>query len=1131
MDFEIISSANKMELTDFSNTSIRDNHDHGTVGQFLKDKMKDDSELSIVSAFFTIYGYDALKEYLEKIKSLRFLYGDPSFTKSVDPSIGSKKIFRIEDENIELTNILEQNRIARECANWIQRKVEIRSVNKANFLHGKLYHINNNGIEDAIVGSSNFTVRGLGLSPQKNIELNLEVDSKRDRTDLKNWFAKLWENNDLVQDVKDEVLLYLSELYKDYDPEFIYYKTLYHLFARFIEEQATADILTEGGNLRETEIWKTLFEFQKDAVRSAINKINKHNGCIIADSVGLGKTFEALAVIKYFELKNFRVLVLCPKKLKDNWTVFQAHKGNRLNWFEKDRFSYSVLYHTDLSRICGTSDADGINLSTFNWGAFDLVVIDESHNFRNDTKGKKDEDGNIIRRSRYERMLHEIIGSGVKTKVLLLSATPVNTNLKDLRNQIRIITDDQDRAFFETLQINSVSDTLKLAQTQFTNWAKEKQREGIRSKELLDKLDSSLFRLLDELTISRSRSHIKRYYQHEIEKIGMFPERARPRPIYSEIDSMGRFLSYDRLQDEIGKYELSLFKPSAFVKAEFRALYAEKAKTIGIMGFLQEDREKFLIGMMKMNFLKRLESSVESFEITMLRCVNKIEDLEKRIREYQDQKARDPEFDVDETRFKDEEDEELNELYTVGKKLKYELKHLDLDNWLKALKKDKEQLSILYTSAESVTPDRDLKLRELKKLISEKIGSPSVNREGTTIRKVLIFTAFADTAFYLYNNIAEWAYDTLGVHSALVTGGDGGNKTNYQPKGYHHLTEYNHILTNFSPVSKGRSKLESEMPQDDEIEILIATDCISEGQNLQDCDYLVNYDIHWNPVRVIQRFGRIDRIGSRNKIIHLINFWPTKDLDKYINLKYRVEARMALVDVTATNEDNVLNPDEIKDLVETELRYRDKQLLRMKDEILEMDDLNENIPSLSQFTLDDFRIDLLNYLQENKEKLENAPFGIYAIAKKEIDREDLLEKAKDVLQPGVIFCLKQKEIHSSVEKVNPLQPYFIVYVRNDGDVRFSFTHPKQILEMYRLLCSGRNEVFEDLCRMFNNETSEGKNMEAYSRLIKKAVGNISKLLGKRNEAQLEGRSGKLINENEIPKEEDDFELVTWLIIK
>jgi len=1122
-----------MEHPEALNSSIRDNHNHGTVGQFLKEKIKDNSDLSIVSAFFTIYAYDALKSELEKINRLRFLYGDPSFTESVDPTKGSKKIFKIEDEDIELKNVLVQRRIARECADWIRRKTEIRSVNKANFLHGKMYHINNNGLEDAIVGSSNFTTRGLGLSVLKNIELNLEVDSRRDRQDLKNWFDILWNNQDLVKDVKDEVLQYLNELYKDYDPEFIYYKTLYHLFERFIDEQASSDLLTEGGTIAETEIWETLFDFQKDAVKSAINKINTHNGCIIADSVGLGKTYEALAIIKYFELKNFRVLVVCPKKLKDNWTVFQAHKNNPLNPFPKDRFSYNVLFHSDLSRNKGISVADSLDLSPgrFTWGAYDLVVIDESHNFRNDTKGKKGEDGTPITISRYERMLKDIIGKGVKTKVLLLSATPVNTNLKDLRNQIRFITDDHDKAFAQSLQIKSVSETLKLAQTQFTNWAKQKQRESVSSKELLDKLDSSLFKLLDELTISRSRKHIKKYYGYEMDKIGLFPERAKPMPVYSEIDLKERFLSYDRLKDEIEKYELSLFKPSTYVQEEFKSYYAEKAKTFGIKGFLQEDREKYLIGMMKVNFLKRLESSVESFEITMLRCVNKIEDLEKKIKDYQNKKVQDPDFDVEDSRLEGEEDEELNEIFTVGKKLKYELKHLKLDEWLVALKKDKEQLSLLYNSAQAVTPENDAKLQNLKNIISEKISSPGVDREGKQNKKVLIFTAFSDTASYLYENISGWADTTLGVHSALVTGGNGGNKTTLQPKGFHNLTEFNHLLTNFSPRAKGREKLGKEMPQDEEIDILIATDCISEGQNRQDCHFLINYDIHWNPVRVIQRFGRIDRIGTKNMIIYLVNFWPTKDLDKYINLKYRVEARMALVDVTATNEDNVLNPDEIKDLVTTELRYRDKQLLRMKDEILEMDDLNENIPSLSEFTLDDFRIDLVNYLLANKEKLESTPFGIYAVTGHEIETKNISEKAKEIIQPGVIFCLRQKQGATSVEKVNPLQPYFLAYVRNNGDVRFSFTQPKQILELYRLLCSNRNDVIEELCRIFNNETSNGKNMEAYSTLLQKTVTNISKLLNKRNEAQLEGRGGMLLNTGELPHDDTDFELITWLIIK
>lgn len=1122
-------------MIDTNTSSIKDNHSHGSVGDFLREKIKAGTDLSVVSAFFTIYAYEALKNEMEQVNSLRFLYGDPSSIKSLDPNKTSKKYFNIRDEEIALENQLDQSRTAKDCADWIERKVEIKSVKKINFLHGKLYHMNNKGVEEAIVGSSNFTVRGLGLSKNRNIELNLEVDSKRDRQDLLTWFNKLWNNQmeDVeVADVKKEVLEYLRQLYLDYSPEFVYYKTLYHLFYRFIADQQTADLLTEGGTLKDTQIWNQLFDFQKDAVKSAVNKINTHNGCIIADSVGLGKTYEALAVIKYFELKNFRVLVLSPKKLKDNWTVYQAHQNNNLNPFPKDRFSYSVMYHTDLSREHGKSDANGIDISTFNWGAFDLVVIDESHNFRNDTKGKKDEDGKTIHKSRYERMLLDIIGSGVKTKVLLLSATPVNTNLKDLRNQIRFITDDKDRAFSDTLQIPSVSDTLKKAQTQFSNWAKLKSTEQISSKELSDKLDGTLFKLLDAITISRSRSHIKKFYKHEMEKIGLFPDRAKPKAIYSEIDLKGRFISYDRLTDEIDKYELSLFKPSFFVQEEFKEYYKVKAATDGVLNFTQENREKFLIGMMKVNFLKRLESSIESFEITMLRCVNKIEDLEARIKDYQKKKTDDPSIDFDDTKLEGEEDDDYKELYTVGKKLKYELKHLDLDKWLVALKKDKEQLSLLHDNAEAVTPERDAKLKTLKEIIAEKINNPTKNREGKPNRKILIFTAFADTASYLYDNISEWAYKELKVNSALVSGGKGGNKTNFNPKGFRDLTEYNHILTNFAPVAKGRAKLGDAMPQDGEIDILIATDCISEGQNLQDCDFLINYDIHWNPVRVIQRFGRIDRIGSLSDEIFLVNFWPTENLDKYINLKYRVEARMALVDVTATHEDNVLNPDEIKELVESEMKYRDKQLIRMKDEVLDMDDINENVPSLSEFTLDDFRIDLVNYLDaESIDKLENAPLGIYALTKKEIEIKDLPESAKEVLQPGVIFCFKQKEIATANDKVNPLQPFFLVYIRNNGDVRFNFMRPKQILEMYRMLCSGRKETYDDLCKLFNNETQDGKEMTVYSDLLKKCVRNIATLLDKRNEMQLEGRNGKLINEAELPKAENDFELITWLIIK
>ena len=1111
-------------------SSIRDNQKRGTVGEYLADQLTDTSKLNIVSAYFTIHAYNALKDKLDNIKELNFLFGEPRFVKALDPDKSTHKSFRIENEEIQIANKLQQSKIAKDCAEWIRNKVDIRSIKQANLMHGKMYHIDNNGIEQAIVGSSNFTLKGLGLTKQSNIELNLVVDSNRDRNDLKAWFFDIWNNPELVEDVKSEVLQYLEQLYVDQQPEFLYFKTLYHIFEKFLEDQTKGGLLTEKHLLTETEIWKTLFEFQKDAVKGAINKILKHQGCIIADSVGLGKTYEALAVIKYFELLNARVMVLCPKKLKENWTIYQAHTGSKLNPFTQDRYAYTVLCHTDLSRENGKSG--DIDLAQFNWGAFDLVVIDESHNFRNNTKGKRDDEGNIVRLSRYERLMQDIIKKGGKTKVLMLSATPVNNTLSDLRNQIAFITEDVDNAFSdpESMGIQSISETLRVAQQMFINWTKQRIKEKKTSRDLLADLDSAFFKLLDELTIARSRKHILRYYKDEISKIGGFPKRLKPDSRYSEIDLTGRFLSYDKLNEEIEQYALSLFNPSRYVKDKFIKYYEQKARTSGFIQFTQRDRESFLIGMMKINFMKRLESSIESFEITMDRTIKKIEGLEAKIANFQ-QIRKDPDFDISNLEIDALDDEDLKDALEVGKKLTFNLDHLELDKWLIDLKKDKDQLSVLYNAAVSVTPEKDAKLKDLKQLIENKVKNPTLNNYGKPNKKVLIFTAFADTAQYLYDQIKDWALRNLKVHIALVTGGSGNSRSTFMPKGYKGQSEYGSILTNFSPIAKRRNQIQS-MPQDGEIDILIATDCISEGQNLQDCDYLINYDIHWNPVRIIQRFGRIDRIGSHNPEVQLVNFWPTKDLDHYIKLKHRVEARMALVDITATAEDNILKPDEIKNLVTDNLKYRDKQLLRLKDEILDLEDFNESV-NLSDFTLDDFRIELANYIDANKDLLENAPLGLYAVVPHAIGQTSLFEQGvADIIQPGVIFCLKQKGSTEGNEKVNPLQPYFLVYIRDDRVVRFTFTHPKQILEIYRMLCIGKTKPLEELCRKFDRETLNGGDMKTYNNLLKLAIKSIAKTFSRRVVNQLFTNRGATIptNDNNVT-DDTDFELITWLVIK
>jgi len=1087
---------------------IRDNHSRGSVADFLRLRVSEGSALSIVSAYFTIHAYQALKKNLDGVERLRFLFGEPRFIGSLDPEKTERKRFAIEDDGLELANRLQQRQVAFDCARWLNEKVDIRSVLDANFVHGKMYHIDDGRREHAIVGSSNFTRRGLGISSTPNIELNLIVDSDRDRSDLKAWFDAIWDDQKLVSDVKDEVLRYLEQLYVNHAPEFIYFKTLYHVFERFISGQDADAALFEQTAIIDTEVWKALFDFQKDGVKGAIHKINAHNGCILADSVGLGKTYSALAVIKYFELRNHRVLVLCPKRLRDNWTVFLAQNNSELNPFLKDRFSYTVLSHTDLSRESGK--VDGVDLATINWSNFDLIVIDESHNFRNNTKGKRDEDGNIVRKSRYERLMDDVIKKGVKTKILLLSATPVNNDLRDLRNQIYFVTEGRDAAFAPDLAIKSIKDTLATAQKTFMEWAR---RSGERdARDLMDRLPASFFTLLDELTIARSRNHIKKYYRASLEKIGHFPKRRKPESIFSEIDLKGRFLSYDRLNDEISKYELSLFNPSRYVLPGYAAQYEERK----IVNFSQANREKFLIGMIKVNFLKRLESSVHAFAITMERTVSKIEALEERLHEYKlHTKAAEAALQPDLFAAEDEDDDDLTQAFQVGSKLKFEMAHLDVDRWLKDLATDKQQLSLLSDAAQAVDPTRDAKLAKLKELIEHKVRHPDRNNQGEENRKVIVFCAFADTAAYLYEALEGWARKTLGLHIALVSGGSKPNRTTFGKP------EFSQILTNFSPRAKQRAKIKS-MPQDGEIDIMIATDCISEGQNLQDCDYLINYDIHWNPVRIIQRFGRIDRIGSLNHEIQLVNFWPTPDLNKYINLKNRVEARMALVDIAATNEDNILNAEDIEELVQNDLRYRDKQLLRLKDEVLDLEDFNESV-ALNEFTLDDFRAELLGFIEANREPLDDAPLGLYAVVPPHADHP--------TIQPGTIYCLKQRVASEGAETVNPLQPYFLVYVRETGEVRYNFTAPKQVLEIFRAVCQGKAEPYAKLCELFDTQTNDGKDMQRYSTLLDTAISAIASQSDKKNLGNLfAGRGGKLVDDTKLPKTATDFDLITWLVI-
>lgn len=1061
-----------------------------TVYKELEKHIRKGSKVSTISAYFTMYAYSALKKELDKIDEMRFIFTTPSFSKNKDKEareyeIVNNNIFGNEFE-LKLRNEMTQSAVAKDCAKWLKDKVEIKSFKEPNVAQPRMIHVHNKSEEDIVInGSVDFTTDGLGITGSNRADFNNFMAGEEFTDSQLLSFDTLWNNEMVLTDVKDKLLKQMEVMYEENSGEFIYFKSLYHIFYNYLDELDEDNIVKKGNKLKETKIWNTLYQFQQDAVIGAIDKIEKYNGCILADSVGLGKTFTALAIIQYYELRNDRVLVLVPKKLRENWTIYTLN--DKRNIFAEDRFRYDVLNHTDLSRERGFSG--NIDLKTINWENYDLVVIDESHNFRNNPAVKD-------RVTRYQRLMNNVIKQGHKTKLLMLSATPVNNKMNDIKNQIAFITEDKDNAL-EEIGISSINHTLKNAQAIFNQWSKldDNTRTG---EKFVDMMDLDYFKLLDTLTIARSRKHIEKYY--DLAEIGEFPNRLNPINESSDIDIKKEFPTLNEINNEIERLNLSVFSPFLYILPQKREDYAKKydiAIGEGKSVFKQTDREKSLIQLMKINLLKRMESSIHSFKLTIEKLLFKInKTLEKidNISEYNE--------DIDISLIDPEEDE-YDELM-FGKKTKVLLQDMDLIKWKQDLKLDKEKLEFLFTQAKEVDCLRDEKLADLKKVISNKIENP-INEDN---KKILIFTAFADTAKYLYENISQWIFDNYGLYTALVTG-SGDNKTNLKAV---RNTDIDEILTSFSPISKNRNIINPEMTE--EIDILIGTDCISEGQNLQDCDYLINYDIHWNPVRIIQRFGRVDRIGSKNKDIQLVNFWPNIELDEYINLKGRVENRMVMVDVSATGEENIIvNNDKIMN----DLEYRKNQLEKLKDQVIDLEDVSDAI-SITDLTFNDFKIELMEYMKEHRKELDNAPFGIYSIVPAE------------EFEPGVIFLLRQvKGVKESKDK-NALTPYYLVYINEDEEVKLNYIQSKKILDYYQKLCSGKKEVFRNLVESFDRETDNGRQMDKYSQLLKESIENI---IGKKQETGVRSlftKGGTSPVKNNIEGLEE-FELISFLILK
>ena len=1065
-----------------------------TVRSDLQATIKKGSKLSIAAACFSIYAYQELKKQLDGIDQLRFIFTSPTFIQEKVPK--EKREFYIPrlnrerslygtDFEIKLRNELTQKAIAKECADWVRRKVTFRSNVTQEQMMGFM-----TVDESTYMPINGFTTVDLGCERGNNAYYPVQkTEAHENSRYFLKLFEEIWNDKVRLQDVTDLVLDNISTAYRENSPDFIYFFTLYNIFNEFLEDISEDVLPNEATGFKQSKIWNMLYNFQKDAALAIINKLEKYNGCILADSVGLGKTFTALAVIKYYENRNKSVLVLCPKKLSENWNTYKGNYVN--NPIAEDRLRYDVLYHTDLSREHGKSN--GLELDRLNWGNYDLVVIDESHNFRNGGEIS----GEDAKENRYLKLMNKVIRAGVRTKVLMLSATPVNNRFIDLKNQLALAYEGDSAQINEKLDTSTTIDEIfRRAQKAFNEWSRL-PAEGRTTEALLDMLDFDFFEVLDSVTIARSRRHIEKYY--DTADIGKFPERLKPISLRPCLTDLGDAINYNQIYELLISLNLAIYTPTYYIMPSRLSKYEELTHNKGT-SLTQKGREEGIRRLMSINLLKRLESSVYAFRLTIDRVYHLIQSTIETIHTYQSGgKLLELEDFTDADEF--DMDDQNTDYFSVGKRVKIDLADMDYLSWLRELEKDADNLQLLSLMIGDITPAHDTKLQTLLELIQEK-QEHHINPGN---RKIIIFTAFSDTADYLYREVAPFVKQNFGLNTAEITGTVDGKTTIPRLR-----SDLNTVLTCFSPVSKGRDIL---MPNSmEELDILIATDCISEGQNLQDCDYLINYDIHWNPVRIIQRFGRIDRIGSRNRVIQLVNFWPDMDLDEYINLKSRVETRMKISVMTSTGDDDPINEEEKGDL-----EYRRQQLKRLQEEVVDIEEMSSGI-SIMDLGLNEFRLDLLEYMKHHHD-VETTPHGMHAVV-----------PAREDAPAGAIFVLRNVNDSVNVDHRNRIHPFYMVYIGMDGEILCDYLNPKQMLDTIRLLCRGRTEPISDLCREFNQETDDGRNMAEISELLSEAVNSIIDVKEESDIDSLFKSGGTTALLSQISGL-DDFELICFLVVK
>lgn len=1061
----------------------------------LKQTIKRGSKVSIAAACFSMYAYKELKNQLEQVEEFRFIFTSPTFIK--EQAEKQKREFyipRLNRENslygtefeIKLRNEMTQRAIARECADWIRRKATFKSNTTGENMNGFMT-VDSPTEQAAYMPLNGFTTVDIGCERGNNSYNMINRMEAPFSTQYIELFQTLWNDREKMQDVTEMIISNINTVYNENSPEFIYFMTLYNVFSEFLSDVSEDVLPNEATGFKQSKIWNMLYDFQRDAVLAIINKLEQYNGCILADSVGLGKTFTALAVIKYYENRNKSVLVLCPKKLAENWNTYKDNYIN--NPIAADRLNYDVLFHTDLSRSSGTSN--GLDLDRLNWGNYDLVLIDESHNFRNGAGTHTN-----MHENRYIRLMDKVIRAGVRTKVLMLSATPVNNRFVDLKNQLAIAYEGNPEFINEKLDTKKpIDEIFRQAQRAFNVWSKLDPKERVTDA-LLRTLDFDFFELLDSVTIARSRRHIEKYY--DTSAIGKFPERLKPISLRPSMTDLSSAINYNQIFEQLTLLSLCIYTPSNYIFPSKIAKYIDLTHNKGNM-LTQKGREQGIKHLMNINLLKRLESSVYSFNLTLTRIFKLITNTIKTIDDFEKYGSAELNIELSENDFDMEDDS--TDYFTVGKKVKIDLADMDYKTWRDELQKDTETLELLSLMIADITPEHDLKLQKLLSLLDEKVHHP-INKDN---KKVLIFSAFSDTAEYLYDQVASFMKQKYNIDTAVITGAIDGRTTIKGLK-----ATLNNVLTCFSPLSKVRDIL---MPNSTkEIDILIATDCISEGQNLQDCDYLINYDIHWNPVRIIQRFGRIDRIGSQNKYIQLVNFWPDMTLDEYINLKSRVETRMKISIMTSTGDDDLINPEEKGDL-----EYRKQQLQRLQNEVVDIEDMSTGI-SIMDLGLNEFRLDLLEYIK-NHGDLAKKPKGLHAVVPATSENPE-----------GVIFVLRNINNSVNIDNQNRIHPFYMVYISVHNDIICDYLNPKKLLDTIRLLCRGKSEPFLPLCTKFNEETDDGKNMKEISQLLSEAINSIIDVKEESDIDSLFSAGGTSALTNTVSGL-DDFELICFLVVK